>query len=156
MKKSFGLVLLALIAIVVLGRLALHAKLTPLSQEELSRPRIYAYRDWQSVGIQVHTGDEVTIRAEGTWLYSPVAGYHGPEGHHQFGAPAFYPLPYVRGGALIGCIGEDGAPFYVGRGTWMRADRNGLLYLRIDDDILSDNDGYVTVTITVETPTPEE
>ncbi len=155
MKKSFGLVLLALIAVAVLGRLALGARLAPISQEELAQTRIYAYRDWQSTGVQLHTGDQVTVWAQGTWLYSPVAGYHGPEGHFRFSAPSFYPLPNVRGGALIGRIGEDGSPFYVGKGTWVRAQQDGLLYLCIDDDILSDNDGYVTVKITVVTPTPE-
>lgn len=156
MKKSLGLVLLALIAVAVLGGLALRAKLTPLSQEELSRPRIYAYRDWQSVGVQVNPGDVIYIEAAGRWLYSPEAGYHGPEGHPRFGSPAFYPLPGVRGGALIGRLGEDGTPFYVGRGIGFPARDAGLLYLRIDDDILSDNDGYVTVEVQVTSSIPED
>jgi hypothetical protein len=33
------------------------------------------------------------------------------------------------------------------------ADRSGLLYFRINDDILSDNEGSVTVEVSVEKPT---
>jgi hypothetical protein len=55
---------------------------------------------------------------------------------------------------LIGRIGETGQPFLVGTGTRWYADQAGLLYLRIDDDILSDNEGWVTVAVTV-TPKAE-
>ncbi|HIC88154.1 MAG TPA: hypothetical protein EYP04_01945 [Anaerolineae bacterium] len=120
----------------------------PVSQESLIRPHIFAYRDWQSVGVRVRPGDVLRIRAKGTWMYTP-GEYHGPEGHHRYRAPNFYPLPGVPGGALIGRIGEDGRPFYVGRGGTFPIDRAGALYLRIDDDILRDNDGWVTVEVTV-------
>jgi hypothetical protein len=101
----------------------------------------------------VQDGDTLRLQAKGTWLYTPDE-YHGPEGHARYRAPSFYPLPGVRGGALIGRIGEDGQPFYVGRHSTRWVEREGTLYLRIDDDILSDNEGYVSVEITITQPTP--
>ncbi|MEM7347782.1 MAG: hypothetical protein AAF485_26410 [Chloroflexota bacterium] len=121
----------------------------PITQENLNQPRIYAYRDWQSVGVQLQPGDSVVVKAEGTWLYT-MEEYHGPSGSRRYQAPAFYPLPNVPGGSLIGRIGEKGQPFYVGGYTQFVANEAGLFYLRIDDDILSDNEGSVTVDITVE------
>lgn len=121
----------------------------PIAQEDLSQPRIYAYRDWQSVGVQVQQGDRLTIKADGNWLYTPDE-YHGPEGSRRYQAPSFYPLPHVPGGALIGRIGEQGQPFYVGQYSQFEAQTAGLFYLRIDDDILSDNEGWVAVDVTLE------
>ncbi len=147
----------------ILGLLLLHtlwlvggrALIFPTSHEHLDFPRIYAYRDWQSTGIWVEPGDRIAIRAWGRWMYTP-GEYHGPEGHPKYRAPHMYPIPGVPGGILIGRIGEGGHPFVVGKGRVIYAPRAGILYLRINDDILSDNDGYVEVEIRVTrvTPTP--
>jgi hypothetical protein len=142
-------VLLTVVVSTVLLSLAARAVIRPVRHETMAEPRIYAYRDWQSVGLHLHRGDTINIRAQGNWLYTP-GELHGPEGHPRYAAPSFYPLPGVRGGALIGRIGETGAPFLVGRRTTRYVDAGGMLYLRIDDDILSDNEGFVTVEITVE------
>jgi len=123
----------------------------PVPQEALSTRRVYAYRDWQSLGLRVHPGEMLEIKAQGRWLYTPEE-YHGPGGHARYRAPAFYPLPRVSGGCLIGRIGEEGDIFYVGRTTDILVQDFGTLYLRINDDILSDNDGWVSVEVTVMQP----
>lgn len=148
MKKSLLLVLLTLIASVGLIGLVATEMVEPVNQEDLANPRIFAYRDWQSVGVRVQAGDRLQIQAQGTWMYTP-GEYNGPEGHARYRAPGFYPLPNAPGGVLIGRVGENGEPFYVGRRVTWRAERDGLLYLRIDDDMLSDNDGWVTVEVAV-------
>jgi hypothetical protein len=152
MKRWWIIALLALCALLVLGIVVVRAGLGPLQQDALFQPRIYAYRDWQSIGLQVNPGDQIRIGAQGTWLYTP-GEYHGPEGHHKYPSPNTYPINAVAGGILIGRIGEDGPPFTVGRGRMIVADRSGVLYLRINDDILSDNEGFVTVEVSV---TPAE
>jgi hypothetical protein len=125
-----------------------------IPHRRLSQPRIYAYRDWQSVGVRVDPGDLLHIRAQGEWLYTPDE-YHGPEGHATYPAPNTYPVPGgTPGGILLVRIGESGTPMIVGRGRTLIADHDGLLYFRINDDILSDNEGYVTVEVVVESPTP--
>lgn len=134
----------------------------PVAYQRVGDQRVYAYRDWQSTSYTIGAGDTLEIWADGEWLYSPQAGMHGPDGHPVYWSPPFYPLPGVRGGALIGRIGEFGQPFYVGRRyrltSWERdyaradAPQTGRLYLRINDDLLGDNKGHVTVRIAVSTP----
>jgi hypothetical protein len=62
----------------------------------------------------------------------------------------------VPGGALIGRIGDEGDPRYVGDRVRWRAQSGGMLYLRIDDDILSDNEGFVTVDIQIDPAQDDE
>lgn len=152
-NKSLWLILLTLFAFVGLIGVVAGETVAPVSQKSMTVPRIFAYRAWQSVGVRVRAGDELWIRADGNWMYTP-GEYHGPGGHARYLAPAFYPLPSVPGGALIGRVGENGDPFFVGRGGVWRMTESGLLYLRIDDDILSDNDGAVKVEVTVVSPSP--
>ncbi|MGC9468093.1 MAG: hypothetical protein ACP5HS_05850 [Anaerolineae bacterium] len=154
--KQATLILLLLALTVACGGGAWLARsgVGPLTQDDLAVPRIYAYRDWQSVGAQLDPGDVVNIRARGRWLYTP-GEYHGPEGHATYPAPDTYPISggNVPGGVLLGRIGEEGDPFMVGRGRTVVAGRGGLLYFRINDDILTDNEGFVTVEYTVERAT---
>jgi len=156
-KRSLVLIVLPLLALCAFTSLTLRADWRPIQQADLSEQRIYAYRGWQSVGLTLHPGDVLTIRAQGRWLYSPEVGYHGPQGSSvKFPAPLYYPLPNKIGGCLIGRIGETGKPFYVGRGTTVQTKSFGPLYLRINDDIITDNDGYVTVEVTVVPPAEED
>ncbi|HQE93485.1 MAG TPA: hypothetical protein PLH19_11440 [Anaerolineae bacterium] len=155
MKRAGIIVLLTLILLGSAGGWLVRRGVGPVSQTDLSQPRIYAYRDWQSVGVQVNQGDLIRIRAQGTWLYTP-GEYHGPEGHHKYRAPDTYPINAIAGGVLLGRIGADGHLFIVGRGGTFYAERSGLLYLRINDDILTDNEGYVTVEISVTSPETDD
>ena len=150
-KKTLLIAPLALVVLLVVGVAVLRNGVGPVHQNSLSQPRIYAYRDWQSVGVQVHQGDLIHIRARGTWLYTP-GEYHGPQGHAKYRAPNTYPIPGIAGGILLGRTGEAGRVFPVGRGGTFYADSAGMLTLRINDDILSDNEGYVTVEIAVIPP----
>ena len=115
---------------------------------DLLAKRIYAYRDWQSTGIRIDSGDRLKITASGQWLYTPNE-FHGPAGHPRFPAARFYPISRGAGGALIGRIGTSGSGFVVGDAVNMQTQEHGILYLRINDDILSDNDGWVAVQIDV-------
>ncbi len=136
------------LALCVFLAMALTASPPFLDASDLDSLTIYAYRDWQSTGVTLTAADPLTITTRGNWLYTP-GEWHGPEGHARFLSPAFYPLPGVRGGALIGRIGETGAPFLVGARYSGRANGSGMLYLRIDDDILSDNEGQVQADVMV-------
>ena len=119
----------------------------PHTQSELLVHTVYAYRQWQSTALKLNAGDDFTITARGEWSYSPVVGLTGPRG--GLPAPSYYPLPYARGGALIGRVGENGVPFYVGRRAIGSAAEAGLLYLRINDDLLGDNQGQLSLEIKI-------
>ena len=156
-KRSIILISLLIMGsfAVLLGLSALllsKTALAPQQQGDLAHTRIYAYRDWQSTGVHVQRGDRLYLRARGEWLYTPDE-FQGPEGHARYPAPDFYPSPYAPGGILIGRYGEDGAPFVVGRGGNYNVINSGMLYMRINDDVLSDNRGYVEVEIAVTRPT---
>jgi len=151
-RRLVLLVSLSLAALIAFAVVTVSAEWGPQVHGAAKSHRVYAYRGWQSIGVQLKEGDWYTIRARGEWLYSPYAGPNGPEGHRRYSAPVFYPLPRVPGGALIGRVGDSGSPFYVGAGVSGRADQHGLLYLRIDDDLLGDNKGYVTVEVVVTPP----
>ncbi len=155
--RLLALIALTAVAISLFAATVLRADGVPVQKADLVERRVYAYRGWQSMGVALHPGEVVTITARGKWLYSPKVGYYGPEGapRSKYPAPSHYPLPNGIGGCLIGRIGEDGTPFYVGRQAIIRSGTTGLLYLRINDDIVTDNDGFVTVEITVKTPPRE-
>lgn len=124
----------------------------PRAQGDSGSQTVYAYRQWQSAGIRVERGDLVRLTARGQWQYSPLVGLHGPEGGGRPVTVNTYPLSTYGafGGVLLGRIGENGPPFVVGRGVGLLADAEGLLYLRINDDLLGDNKGAVTVNIIIE------
>ncbi|MGQ0604492.1 MAG: hypothetical protein ACT4QE_22660 [Anaerolineales bacterium] len=124
----------------------------PSPHGRLSPNRVYAYRQWQSAGVDVEKGDVITLRATGEWQYSPFVGLHGPEGGGRPVTVPTYPMSGADGGVLLGRIGE-GTPFYVGRGATMVVQEAGRLYFRINDDLLGDNKGQLTVTIEVRSPT---
>ena len=138
----------AVVLLLMLPRTIQRALTVSHPHSELIAKRIFAYRDWQSTGVRIDQGDRVEIEAHGEWLYTPDE-YHGPAGHPIFPAPSFYPIASGAGGALIGRIGETGLRFVVGESANMQAREHGILYLRINDDILSDNDGWVAVRIDV-------
>lgn len=126
----------------------------PRQHRALQAVTVYAYRQWQSTGVDLAVGDRVRLEARGEWQYSPYVGLHGPEGGGRPVTVPTYPLRGVDGGVLLGRIGEAGAPFYVGAGTLRDADAAGRLYLRINDDLLSDNFGQLSVTVDVIPATP--
>lgn len=147
--RTIIVVIVALIFTCILSVILLTRQpLSLLQQSDLSRLQVYAYRDWQSLGVQVESGDMVSLRAQGEWLYTP-GEYHGPEGHQSYRAPDTYPVNAVSGGVLLGRVGESGPIVVVGRGTTFVAQQSGFIYMRINDDMLSDNEGVVYIEISI-------
>jgi hypothetical protein len=126
---------------------------TPTHQETMAQTQIYAYRGWQSTGVRLEAGEEASIRAEGLWLYTP-GEWHGANGHSRYPAPSWYPITNAPGGVLVGRVGESGDPQQLGDYGRVYAWEGGMLYLRINDDILSDNQGSLFISIEV-IPVPE-
>ena len=125
----------------------------PTLQENMATTQIFAYRGWQSTGVRLQANETAVIRAKGQWLYTP-GEWHDARGHKRYPAPSFYPMTGVAGGILIGRVGEDGYIQPIGTNGSIWSDKAGMLYLRINDDILSDNEGSLQVTVEV-IPAPE-
>jgi arylsulfatase A-like enzyme len=113
-------------------------------------------------GLWLTAGQTVVIQAGGEIQFCtpgperPAARCRvGPAGTFFFDDEAIgraFPLPAAGAGpapcyALIGKIGEEGAPFYVGPRMSLAAPQSGRLYLGVNDYELADNAGHFTVAV---------
>ena len=104
-------------------------------------------------GVDLITGDQVTIEATGEIVAGRRAGNVPPEGGRVgFGAMiGSYPLPNAGVGALIGFIrlsdGQVNGPFLVGRQLTFNSPVDGRLILLVNDDNYNDNSGSFNVRI---------
>jgi hypothetical protein len=109
---------------------------------------VYADREWTDTAIDLRAGDLLDATATGRIFFAPgnsaaaTAAGAGP-------ATAGAPLPGRNIGGLVGRIG-NGPAFFVGDNlSAYRAEGTGRLYLRVNDDVLTDNRGQFRATITV-------
>jgi hypothetical protein len=106
-------------------------------------------------GIDLRSGDQVTITATGSVTAGRRAGVVSPEGGRPstgaiFGAGT-YPVPTAGVGALIGYIvqpnGQTSQPFYIGNQLTFTTPMDGRLFLLVNDDNYSDNSGSFSARI---------
>ena len=106
-------------------------------------------------GIELRSGDQVTVNATGSVTAGRRAGVVSPEGGRQSTAAVFgastYPVPTAGVGALIGYIvsssGQSSQYFYVGPQATLTIPVDGRLYLMVNDDNYTDNSGSFTARI---------
>ena len=111
---------------------------------------VSATREWTDTAIDLRAGDLVTVTATGRIFYAPgnehFASAAGAAGRR---ATAAAPMPDRDIGGLVARIG-NGPAFFVGDNLEAhRAEGTGRLYLRVNDDVLTDNRGQFQATITV-------
>lgn len=103
--------------------------------------------EWVDTGLTVRRGDTLTFDAIGTIYFSPQSPATGPSGVEGRRAPSRAPLPAEAIGALVARVGRS-APFLVGAAAdGLRAPADGVLYLRVNDDVVRDNRGEFEVVI---------
>jgi hypothetical protein len=133
----------AIVALALAGLLGLRPMRDGTAGTRLAVP---AYQQWTDSGVDLRPGQWVRLTASGTISSAP--GVHtDPDGSRDRQALSL--LPAEPHAALIAKIGESGAPFLVGRGTRQRADRQGRLYLGVNDLAVRDNSGYFQVELLV-------
>jgi hypothetical protein len=104
-------------------------------------------------GVDLRSGDSVTIAATGSVTAGRRAGVVSPDGGRVgFGGIAgTYPVAGTGVGALIGYIrltnGQMTQPFVVGSQQTLTAPADGRLFLLINDDNYTDNSGSFSVRI---------
>lgn len=121
---------------------------------------IPAQAGWTPIALKIQRGDSITIavldgrwtvgKNQEGWPYVDCRGYFFPSG-----APQTYTWTELKSapvGILIGRMGELGEnEFSIGCGVSIDAAMDGPLFLTINDsDARGDNDGAMTVRITVE------
>ena len=101
-------------------------------------------QQWIETDVTVQQGANVDFRVTGEVEYAPNARV-GPAGAPRR-APGGggVPIPNAPAGALIGRI-DNGQPFVIGRNTSVRMPASGTLFLGINDDNVSDNNGNFRV-----------
>ncbi len=110
---------------------------------------VAADRVWTDSGLDVAQGRELTVEADGKVWASPTLSY-GPEGESRRPEWKQYSViaeaPHL---GLIGKIGENGTPFFLGRSYQARLAASGRLYLGVNDRDAANNKGEFTVKVTV-------
>jgi len=111
---------------------------------------VNAQSDWVDTGIDLRVNDTIDVAATGRIFYdSGRQKFADPNGAAGKPSTAAAPIPYHDIGALVGRIG-GGAPFEVGATlTNFRAATAGRLLLRVNDDVMTDNSGQFSATVTV-------
>ena len=115
-------------------------------------PRLFtisAKADWVDTGIDVKDGQIIIINSDGKILWNlHEKNYCDPDGAVPFVRDGKNPLPGVGKGALIGKIGmKPSESFFIGKKQSIKANKSGRLYLGINDDNTTDNEGVFRVRI---------
>lgn len=117
--------------------------------------QVQANQAWQGTGVQVNGQSwQLAVCSGGQWTANPATGMVGAAGNPGLIAKPGYTLPGQPEGALIGRIGNSGAPFLVGNQAQLPRGQQGELQLCINDDLdgrygagLRDNLGSLAVEV---------
>jgi hypothetical protein len=103
---------------------------------------------WTPTGIRVNFGDKLQLQISGQITLRPndPKDVAIPQGSLLQRRAPNSPMPNVLAGALIGRI-DNGQPFGIGNLSSILAPASGMLYLGVNDDVVSDNTGQFMVTI---------
>jgi len=131
--------------VALLGADDVPLNVAPIGRSRLKQVTVHANQEWQP-GIEVKTGDTVTLEASGRWTVFFGGGQNyicGPEGRifSEGDDPA---------GDLICRMEGQQEHYSVGDAHTFTAQDDGMLMFRINDGSPHNNWGAATVTITIE------
>jgi hypothetical protein len=103
---------------------------------------------WTSVGWVVKKGQRIRIIGKGQ-VYLGGGKFSGPEGMKNLPDPEKL-IPQAPTGALIAVIGDDNNDFiFIGAENEFIAEREGVLFLGVNEGNLDDNSGAFDVTVEI-------
>lgn len=113
--------------------------------------RVRSTAGWVPTGVFINKGDRVQFQATGeVRLSADPEDRASTAGSLRGRSAPTSPAPQLLAGALIGRVGAAGAPFGIGNLTQaLPMDGVGELFLAVNDDELSDNQGAFDVTVRV-------
>ena len=117
-----------------------------LGRRQTTSFSIPANQQWTETDVIVRDGETLELRVTGDIEYAPNARVSAAGAPRRTAGGPDVPLPSAPAGALIGRV-DNGAPFVIGRNTSVRMPSNGTLFLGINDDTVSDNNGAFRVVI---------
>ena len=113
---------------------------------------VWSQQPRNDTGLELEPGDLVTLEyMRGSWRAGPSPTWPmvGPEGDPQVLSKSTFPVRKARIMSLVAGIGDD-PPLVVGEGVSFESASSGQLWLGANDDNFDDNQGSLTVRITVE------
>lgn len=130
--------------------------LTQAERSAVAGSRVLAKaEEWRNSGVLVRKGESYSITAAGRWHVWGTCPWTDADGLNMYGPFCFdWGNSFLKGwshAALIAKIGENGAPFGVGKSLRLTAPDDGVLYFIINDTPghFWDNEGYVDVSISL-------
>ncbi len=104
---------------------------------------------WTSAGFVVKKGQRIRIAGKGQ-VYLGNGNFCGPEGMKTLADPEKL-IPDAPTGALIAVIGDDNNDFiFIGAQNEFIAQREGILFLGVNEGNLDDNSGSFDVIVEIE------
>jgi PA-IL-like protein len=102
---------------------------------------------WTDAGVDIRSGQQILFTATGQVRWGPNRR-DGAAGERNSPFNQGRPMPDRNAAALIGRIGENGDPFFIGdTNEAIRVRGSGRLFLGLNDDYLGDNSGSLRVVI---------
>lgn len=111
------------------------------------------YPSWQDSKITLKAGENYRLSTTGAWSFGPLCGITDATGKNssflcEMVAEGFITAyPDV---AVVGKVGKNGTPFYIGLGIDYQPTATGVLYLgpNVHDPVPDDNQGQMSVNVT--------
>ena len=116
---------------------------------------------WQSSGVLVQEGDTYLITASGQWQVAGVCAPTGPDGVGAYTLTCWdlggQTVPGRSHSGLIGKVGRDGQPFFVGSNYRLKASSTDILYFMANDAPawFADNTGSAKAVINLISRAPQ-
>jgi len=106
---------------------------------------------WFDTGLELKAGQTIQISSFGKILWNlKDRAFCGPDGAVPYTLEENKPIPGVGAGALIGKIGEDTLEsFFIGEGREVLVLQSGRLFLGINEDHTTDNEGLFRARVRV-------
>jgi len=101
---------------------------------------------WSDTGVDLERGEMFSVLASGTIDFGSAntdAEGYGPDTYDQYNV-----VPCADHAGLIGRVGQDGEPFFLGAESVSVATQAGHLYLGVNDKNIGDNSGSYAVRLT--------
>ena len=117
-----------------------------LGRRQTTQFTVPGNQQWIETDITVQQGANVDFRVAGEIEYAPNARVSAAGAPRREPGGGDVPIPNAPAGALIGRI-DNGQPFVIGRNTSVRMPASGTLFLGINDDNVSDNNGNFRVLL---------
>jgi hypothetical protein len=105
-------------------------------------------RPWSDTGVDLDRGEMFSVLASDTIDFGSADT--DPEGYEPDTYDQYNVVPCTDHAGLIGRIGQDGYPFFLGAEALAVATSGGRLYLGVNDSNVGDNSGSYAAVVTTD------